>query len=565
MNSNRTAFSPSSAALLLALTAALSPLSCAPDDRVRAAGDESEATAAERPYAPVAFGPCDGEASDAECGTLAVPIDYDNPRGETLDLAVVRARATGPGERLGVLFFNPGGPGGSGVDAVLGDLEGGGLLARLRERFDIVSFDPRGVGRSQPVECDFEPPPAPAGADDEQLAAFFDSLGPTFLRGCLERSGPLATHVGTADVARDIDALRSALRAPEITYFAVSYGTMLGATYASLFPRRVRAMVLDSALPAEWYSDYLVELRNDGAAAGELTLQHIDQLCRDDEACPLREQGVVATLDRVVAELDANPFVADDGAIVLDGATVLSLGVNSAFFDELEGWPFYVRALAGAAEGDVALFLEILRDEQPSGEADGFGSSGFYAVVCTDSATRRGAADYVGSFRAADGAFPHFSARANPSSFTDFFSPPLEVAAACAAWPAAEAPPLRGVQGRVKRPIVLIGNDFDHSTPLGWTRSLAQALGMEDSLIRYQGGGHTIYGANPCVDEAVDAYLFDLVSPPVGLSCPANPVSFAPPPEAEAPEASTSLSAWPRHGVTRRSSRPAATRRFPRF
>jgi pimeloyl-ACP methyl ester carboxylesterase len=562
MNLNRKAFSPSSPTrLLLMWVAALAAPACAAHGGDKVADNGSEVNAAEKPSAPVAFSPC-AEVPEAECGTLTVPIDYQKPRGERLDLVVARARATGPGKRLGVLFFNPGGPGGSGVEAVFDAVLGGGPLAKLRERFDLVSFDPRGIGRSQPVECNFEPPATPAGADDEQLAAFFDSLGPTFLSSCLQRSDSLATRMGTADVARDIDALRSALREPEITYFGVSYGTILGATYASLFPRRVRAMVLDAALPPEWYSDYLVELRNENAASSELILQHIDELCREDEACPLREQGVVETLDRVVAELDAIPFVADDGAIVIDGATVLNVGANSAFYDESEGWPFYVRALAGAAEGDYELFLGALREAQPSGEDDGFGSSGFYAVVCADSATRRSGSDYVASFRAGDGVFPHFGARANPSSFTSLLTPPLEVAAACSAWPATEPTPLRNVQGRVKQPIVLFGNDFDHATPLGWTRRLAQSLGMANNLVRYQGGGHVAFGSSPCVDETLNTYLFELVPPPVGFTCPANPISFGPPSEEVMSEAGASLRTLARHDVPRH---PRSLRSKPRF
>jgi pimeloyl-ACP methyl ester carboxylesterase len=457
-----------------------------------------------------------------ECGTISVPIDYSKPRGARIDVAVVRARATNAAQRRGALFFNPGGPGGSGVEAVTLGLED---FASLREHFDIISMDPRGVGLSQPVECAFTPSPPPR---DAGRAAFFDAIGPAFLQSCLARSGELATQVTTANVARDLDAFRAALRERQLTYFAVSYGTILGATYAAMFPSRVRAMVLDSALPPEWFGDFLVGLRNEGAAAAERTLQRLDSLCRGDATCPLRGAGVTATLDKVVGELAASPVTSPDGAVTLDGNAVLNLAVNATFYDEAAGWPTYVAALAGSAAGDHSIFLELLREAkaEQAGQPEGvLASSAFYAVVCSDSGTRRGARDYLPAFRQADLAFPHFSV-VNPSSYTSLFTPPLEVAPACAAWPRNPPPQLAAARDRVAPPIVLVGNEYDHSTPWTWTRRLARELGAEASLIHYEGGGHTIVGGSACVDDAVFAYLFDLEAPPPGLSCPANPVSF---------------------------------------
>lgn len=473
-------------------------------------------------YAGVRWSPC-AQQPTIECGTLNVPVDYRTPQAQRFEVAVVRARATGPGPRIGALFFNPGGPGGSGVEAVTFGLDD---FANLRERFDIISLDPRGVGLSKPVVCTFEPRNPPSGPRRE---GFFDAIGPAFLRSCVARNGQFATQVTTANVARDIDAFRAALREPQLTYFAISYGTILGASYAALFPARVRAMVLDAALPPEWFGDFLVGLRNEGAAAAERTLRRIDQLCRADAACPLRNLGVIRTLDQVVARLNAHPVSSADGDVTLDGTAVLNAAVNANFYDETTGWPNYVAALAGSASGDHSKFLAFLEDARAEGgRADGdIVGSAFYSVLCSDSATRRPARDYVPAFHAADLAYPHFGI-VNPSSFTGFFTPPLEAAAACATWPRHPAPPLARVPYRVDPPIVLIGNEYDHATPWTWTRRLASKLGAQDSLIRYQGGGHTIYGSNPCVDEAVDAYLLDLEAPPPGLSCPANPVSFGP-------------------------------------
>jgi pimeloyl-ACP methyl ester carboxylesterase len=507
--------------------AALAAAGCVASEDPSEAGDgsnEAEATMSEGVFYPaVQFHPCPQQPA-AECGTVNVPVDYRQPRGERVDIAVVRARATDAGKRLGALFFNPGGPGDSGIEAVTLGLED---FASLRERFDVISLDPRGVGLSKPVECDFEPKDPPDRGGRE---AFFDAIGPALLQSCLAGSGELATQVTTANVARDIDAFRAALREPKLTYFAVSYGTILGASYAALFPSRVRAMVLDSALPPQWFGDFLVGLRNEGAVAGERTLRHIDRLCRADAMCPLRRDGVIRTLDRVVARLNAHPVPSQDGAVTLDGTAVLNLAVNATFYDETEGWPAYVTALADAATGDYSTFLEFLaqdKAEQGDQAGDGFSGAGFYAVLCSDSGSRLRARDYLPAFHAADVANPHFGI-VNPSSFTGLFTPPLEAAAACAAWPRNPPPPLATVRDRVTPPIVLVGNEYDHSTPWAWTRRLASELGADRSLIHYEGGGHTIVGSNPCVDEAVNAYLFDLQAPPPGLSCPANPVSFGP-------------------------------------
>jgi pimeloyl-ACP methyl ester carboxylesterase len=506
---------------------------CTTDDDPSLAGDggESDVTQSDGvAYPAVHFQPC-AQQPTVECGTVNVPVDYRKPRGERLDVAVVRARATNPTQRIGVLFFNPGGPGDSGVEAVALGIAN---FASLRERFDIISLDPRGVGLSKPLGCDFVPQAPPNGGG---LERFFDGQGPALLRSCLASDGDFATQVTTANVARDLDAFRAALREPKLTYVAVSYGTILGASYAALFPSRVRAMVLDSALPPEWFGDFLVGLRNEGAAAGERTLRRIDRLCRADAMCPLRQQGVIRTLDKVVARLDAHPAPSADGAVILDGTAVLNLAVNATFYDETDGWPAYVSALAESAAGDDSTFLGLLQEakaeqgDPPSGE---FSSSSFYAVLCSDSGTRLRARDYVPAFYAADDAYPHFSI-VNPSSFTSLFTPPLEAVAACSTWPRNPPPPLATVRDRVSPPIVLIGNEYDHSTPWAWTQRLASELGADRSLIHYEGGGHTIVGSNPCVDEAVNAYLFDLAAPPPGLSCAANPVSFGPKPVAAPP------------------------------
>jgi pimeloyl-ACP methyl ester carboxylesterase len=206
--------------------------------------------------ARIALAPC-AENPALDCGTLTVPVDYRKPYGDTVDVAVIRARATNPKKRIGVIVGNPGGPGVSGVDFVLG-LANLPVAARLREHFDIVSFDPRGVARSRPVSCTVDASPIPEDADDATLIRFFDDLSERYARACLDQNGSFVAHVGTMNAARDIEMLRRALGERQISYAAGSYGSVLGAAYASMFPSSVRAMMIDGAIPPVFH-EYLME------------------------------------------------------------------------------------------------------------------------------------------------------------------------------------------------------------------------------------------------------------------------------------------------------------------
>lgn len=230
---------------------------------------------------PISFSPCP-EDPELRCGALRVPLDHARPHGAKLSLAVIKAPALGPRKR-GAIFVNPGGPGGSGVDLVLLAKP---LFATLREHFDIVSFDPRGVARSHPVVCTLPVPPPPTGTP-EALAAFLDEMSARFAQACAAQNGELVTRIGTNEVARDLDRLRAALDEDELNYLGFSYGTILGASYATLFPQRVRAMVLDANASPVWLGDYLLELDAEGSTGAELALRRLDQLCRADASAHL--------------------------------------------------------------------------------------------------------------------------------------------------------------------------------------------------------------------------------------------------------------------------------------
>ncbi len=473
------------------------------------------------------FGPCEGEPS-MECGTLEVPLDYRNQwcnSGDTIDVEVARLPSTrSQGPKRGVLFVAPGGPGGSGIDLVRSMrpfLDAG----PLRENFDIVTFDPRGVGRSQAVSCNVAMPPRPEDAgDDAALAAYFDEFGHRVADACLEQNGKIARHIGTNNIARDLDILRRALDEKELTVLGFSYGSAVGAVYANLFPKRVRAMALDAAV-SPTFVDALTERSRDSAAASEQALARLDRLCREDAACPLRSAGIVATLEAVSARLDVNPASIGAGQPPLTGDDVrfLTMGL---LFNERAHAPLLVAALATAASGNYAILRSILPIARsnsaylngPSARLDAM-----TVATCNDFGTRRSAADYLELARANAEAAPHFG-----GLFGDLLRSVSYGAAQCSDWPDADVPRIENVRHRLKKPILIVGNDFDNASPLGGAQSLGKALGMEEYVLRYQGGGHTAYGlGSDCVNDAVNDYLIDRKLPSLGTICEAEPVSFA--------------------------------------
>jgi pimeloyl-ACP methyl ester carboxylesterase len=456
----------------------------------------------------ITFAPC-AENPALDCGTLTVPVDYRRPYGDTVDIAVIRARATNPKKRIGVVVGNPGGPGVSGVDFVL-RLVNAPVAARLREYFDVVSFDPRGVGRSRQVSCSVDAPPIPEDADDATLIQLFDELSERYVRACLEQNGSFVTHVGTMNTARDVEMLRLALGERQITYAAGSYGTVLGAAYVSMFPSSVRAMMLDGAIPPD-FRDYLMEDWSEMSAAFETAFQRLDQVCRRDSACALASVGVVAVFDEIAARLAAAPVSSPTGDLL---TKAVLQEVVAALIDFETLWPVIVDSLAAARAGEYSPLFALFP------VLEGQSNPAFFSIRCNDYGTRKPAADYLAFDEAIGALYPRFFGRFFIANFT----------APCTAWPASEPVTIKNVRRLVRTPIMTVANDFDSRTPMAHARRLARALGFERNIVRYAGGGHTaFFSTTACVQDTVVDYLVTLRLPREGFTCPGQPVTFESP------------------------------------
>lgn len=460
---------------------------------------------------PLAFVPCAGEPI-LDCGVLDVPVDYEKP-GRTVGLAVARARALDPAQRIGVLFVHPGGHA-SGV-AFLRNAVNMPIFQTMRQRFDIVSLDPRGTGGSRPLHCDFELPAPPAEDDDASVIAYLDRYSRLVAQQCLDDDADFVRSISGHNFARDIDHFRSALGEKQLSFAMASNSGPVAAVYASLFPKRVRAMIIDSPVAGE-HRDYWLERRIEQGDSYERTLQRTDQICRRHPDCPLRTIGVVNAFDQVRARLNAEPIPLPNAAAFTGEAFA------DTFFLLLpaEGlWNPMVGALAEALEGNVAPFINIAT-------SGGGGDDGIVARFCNDYGTRRTAADYLPAAEAAGGVHPRFFDRDQL----------LADLALCAAWPKADPPPIRSSADRLAVPVLTFHSQFDSDAPFAWSHRLAHAMGDDRHVVRYQGGGHGVIDRQqPCIRDTVNAYLFDLKLPQEDLACPAEVT--APRAEAFAPTA----------------------------
>jgi pimeloyl-ACP methyl ester carboxylesterase len=444
-----------------------------------------------------------------ECGRTEVPISYDEPRGAALPLFLVRVVMAGQENRIGSLMVNPGGPGGSGADAAIG------LALTLPEdvlkRFDLVGFDPRGVGLSTPVQCiskDMKErliASEPRPTTDQQLDDAF-ALTKEVSDGCAHEYGDALGTFNTVDTARDMDLLREALGDEQLSYLGYSYGTTLGSTYAELFPDKVRALVLDAVVDPD--ADEKTDA--EASAAGfEKGFDAFAQNCLGLIAgCPVGANPRQFVQD-LLTQAEQSPIPSSEpGETRKATAGVVLTAVQAALYDQ-QSWPQLAQGLASAKNGDAkALFS--LADNLSGRLKDGSYSNlidANLAINCADTDQRYSEEQVRDLAKEWNAKYPLFGAGAATGLYT------------CSVWKADRTPlPERDADGSA--PILVVGNTGDPVTPLPGAEDMAKDL-QSGVLMIWQGQGHTSYPKTDCVSQAVDAYLIDLTVPLDGLTCPA--------------------------------------------
>lgn len=448
---------------------------------------------------------CDG----FECATARVPIDYADPAAGSIDLALKRSPATS-GTAVGSLLINPGGPGASGVTLVDSAVEtfGDDVLAA----YDVVGFDPRGVASSNPVTC------LDDAAKDELISADFDystdagiaaaeAAYAAFGAACAANTGPLLGHVDTVSAAKDLDVLRAALGDDALTYLGYSYGTLLGSTYAGLFPEHVGRMVLDGALDPALSSD---ELGLGQAAGFESALRAYVTDCQGGPECPLTgtvDEGL-AQIGDLVERARRSPL-ATGGGRSLTG-TLAFYGIAVTLYDN-RAWPTLSDALTAALGNDDGSILLRLADAYNDRQEDGsFGTNSteaFLAVNCLDGTSSSDPAEMRAAAAKTEEAAP---------TLGYYFSYGGVI---CTNWPYPPTGTPAPITADGAAPILVIGTTNDPATPYAWAQGLADEL-TSGVLLTYEGEGHTAYGrSNDCILGTVDAYLLAGTVPDDGKRC----------------------------------------------
>ncbi len=448
---------------------------------------------------PATWQPCT-DTPTLDCASVSVPLVYANPSAGTTTIRMARQRAAKSDQRLGTLFVNPGGPGGSGIEFLPNLVEK--LPTEIKDRFDVVGFDPRGVGQSDPIECLPNKDtlngldPDPATPTEEQ--AFADAQT-RVAAACTAKLGSKLSAYGTTATARDLDVLRQAVGDDKLTYLGFSYGTEVGAVYATLFPNHVRAMVLDGAVDPNDKNSEATQ-----AAGFQLAFDRFVAACAGSSQC-VAGPDAKALYERVKAAAEQAPIPVPRSSRSLTPGYLLS-GVGAAMYDK-DSWPLLAQGLADADAGNGALLL-ALADSLNDRKADGsYGNleDAHIVISCDDDPRRPTLAE----------------AKATAAELAT--KDPLLGGAAgwglygCEGFPNGDEP-LPKVSAPTAPKLVVIGTKNDPATPFANTAALAKELGSAVT-VSWDGDGHTATTKSPCVDRAVSAYLVQLAVPTDGLAC----------------------------------------------
>ncbi|WP_425455704.1 alpha/beta hydrolase [Cryobacterium soli] len=445
-----------------------------------------------------------------QCTTATAPLDWDDPAAGSVDLALVRHPATG--ERIGSLLVNPGGPGGSGYDFVKDSVDYA-TDAALQARFDIVGFDPRGVGKSSAVAC-YDPAQmdqylyglttAERGSDawiQEQEAS---AAG--FAAACQDKTGALLGEVDTKSAARDLDLLRAVLGDKQLNYLGFSYGTFLGATYAELYPDKVGRLVLDGALDP---STSNFEVTSTQAKGFESALRAYLTDCLAGSDCPFdgTVDDAMATISALLASVDASPITASDGRQL--GANSLLTAIIYPLY-QATAWSYlsdmFEGVLQGSADGAMQ-FADAYNGRNADGTYLDNSTEAFMAINCVDYAYNADPASMRAEAAEIETIAPTIG---KYMAYGDI---------SCAAWPYTFTGERQEIHASGAAPILVVGTTNDPATPYVWAQNLAAQLDS-GQLVTYEGEGHTAYNkSNSCVNDAVDNYLIDGTVPATDPMC----------------------------------------------
>lgn len=469
------------------------------------AGTAVAAPAAKTP-APgrIAWEPCDSPLGEGtfECATVKVPVDWKRPRGATFDLALARHPATDPGRRIGSLLINPGGPGGSGVDFAFSAPDS--FSPELLARFDIVGFDPRGVGRSNPVRCDADRVAAQSALLHPDSASSFAALraaNRALGESCRDLTGPLAGHMDTASVVRDLEAIRAGLGEQRISYYGVSYGTAIGQQYAERYPHRVRAMTLDSNM--DHSLDGWAFQKTEAIGVEESYGQFADW-CARTPSCALHGRDARALFGSLHKRAEAGELTLPGDPPQTVTPQDLQAFALSSLYDPA-AWFQLAETLAGLDTADPA----AARPLRSYGEPVEFP---FYPVMCQD--YDLGVRSYATLAR-----YERDLARLAP--VMRYSTLGWTVQTGCQNWPAEVTNPQRTLHVDGTPPILMTNSRFDPATPYAWGVNAARQIGREAVFLTYDGVGHGDYWLSPCARNAIDTYLLTLKTPARNTHCPA--------------------------------------------
>ena len=454
----------------------------------------------------VTWGVCE-DIAEALCTKIKVPLDYSEPTGITIDIHLAKLPAQK--QKTASLLFNPGGPGAPGITYL--EYATDVFSKNLLENFDVVAFDPRGVGLSNPIDCltdkeldeflAFDGTPDTAEEVEEFLA-----LTQKMADGCAKNENNLVAHIGTKDAARDMDVIRAILNEEQLNFLGVSYGTFLGATYAELFPQNVGQFVLDGGIDPQLDS---MTLSLNQAVSLENALNRFLDDCFTERDCPFEKNkdAAITQILNLFNEIDKTPLQTEDPTRDLTEA--MAIYGTAAFLYSDEYWPFLRDAYDSAFDGDGSIFLfinDLFNERNSDGTFATNISEAIYAINCFDKPATEKVEDVQRIAQEWKQKAPVFGAYLAWSNL------------ACGYWPAGDSGGFN-LRASGAKPILVIGTLNDPATPYAWSEALVEQL-EKAILLTFEADGHTAYmRGNSCVDQTVDDFLLEREIPQTSVIC----------------------------------------------